>query len=360
MKPRFDFTVLAVKRVLVRIGFSVGAFLMGVVPAFSQDYPPGKLRVTFWPGAFDSLETDTNGNRVYQISYLDSVNLANVCSTIVSDSVAGLDSLRYNYLAYFPDSADLLAIADAYLSDPSVRFAAPDYYIEFLFTPNDSLFDRQGNSVECRQWGLDSTHCQFEKAWDITRGDTSVVIAMVDIGILYSHPDLAGNLWINGPEDINNPGTFEPWPSTQQIGGKYGDLDTIDQDGDGFVDDVIGYHFTGYYFYGDTCTICSNCRSCPDTLSPTDIPLEDRYPCPDPDDPCTPGGGGGCTGCRLIIRNVDSVVVRSSPVVDSLGRVPVTLGSVIIPHGTWVSSVAAAATNNSQGAAGAAPPAALW
>lgn len=97
------------------------------------------------------------------------------------------------------------------------------------------------------------------EAWGITKGDAAVKIGVIDTGIDYGHPDLQGQIWINAAEDINNNGTFEPWAKTEIKNGKSGDFDEIDQDGNGFADDVIGYDFTdeprnpigGDYLYPD-------------------------------------------------------------------------------------------------------------
>ena len=69
MKPRFNQEGSGLKRTLTRMGIAMGVLLLSVVSTFSQDYPLGKLWVTFWPAAFDSLETDSSGNRVYQLPY---------------------------------------------------------------------------------------------------------------------------------------------------------------------------------------------------------------------------------------------------------------------------------------------------
>jgi photosystem II stability/assembly factor-like uncharacterized protein len=74
--------------------------------------------------------------------------------------------------------------------------------------------------------------------WAITKGDSNVVIADVDGGTYWLHPDLQPNLWINPSEDANHDRKFEPTPS-----GSGGDDDGIDNDNNGFVDDVIGWNF---------------------------------------------------------------------------------------------------------------------
>lgn len=59
-------------------------------------------------------------------------------------------------------------------------------------------------------------------AWELTGGDPSVIVAIVDQGVKYTHPDLADNMWIN----------------TKEIPGN-----GIDDDGNGYVDDVYGLNF---------------------------------------------------------------------------------------------------------------------
>jgi len=98
----------------------------------------------------------------------------------------------------------------------------PDYVRQLNLLPPDTFF--QDGTL----WGLRNTgqsggvagaDINVTNAWDITVGNTNVIIAVLDSGIRYDHVDLAGQMW-------RNPG---------EIAG-----DGIDNDGDGFIDNVFG------------------------------------------------------------------------------------------------------------------------
>ncbi len=225
---------------VIRLFAAINLLLPGTALGASWAY--GRLCVIFQPGAIDSLWVDSTGFIRCGIPYIDSVNKANNCQDFYFAGDSALPSTNNDYMAIFLDSVGLPTIADAYEADANVVDAWPDYRVVYDFTPDDSLFYRgYGTSaLHCRQWALDSTHCQFEKAWDITRGDSNVVIAIIDIGFRFTHPDLAPKLWINGPEDKNGNGTFEPWRNDSIVPGDWNDFD---DDNNGFVDDVIGFDF---------------------------------------------------------------------------------------------------------------------
>jgi subtilisin family serine protease len=85
---------------------------------------------------------------------------------------------------------------------PGVRYAEPDYLMTTDAVPADPSFGLQ--------WGLRNTgqtvkgvtgkpgaDVRAAAAWDVTTGSSSVVIAQVDTGVDYNHPDLKGNVWTN-------------------------------------------------------------------------------------------------------------------------------------------------------------------
>ena len=70
------------------------------------------------------------------------------------------------------------------------------------------------------------------EAWDITAGDPRVIVAIIDNMVKYDHPDLADNMWVNTAEKSGKPG--------------------VDDDGNGYVDDIYGVNFVTHVWDGTT------------------------------------------------------------------------------------------------------------
>jgi len=98
--------------------------------------------------------------------------------------------------------------------NPGVEYAEPWFVHQVVFTPNDPSFGFQWHLAKVRA----------DSAWDIQRNDTTVIIGIIDTGVSWAHPDLEANLWINRDEVPNN---------------------GIDDDNNGYVDDVRGWDFAG-------------------------------------------------------------------------------------------------------------------
>ncbi len=71
-----------------------------------------------------------------------------------------------------------------YRSESSVEFAEPDYKVKVFGTPDDPFFPNQ--------WGM--TKIQLPQAWDVTTGNSTVIIAILDTGVDQDHEDLAAKI----------------------------------------------------------------------------------------------------------------------------------------------------------------------
>lgn len=126
---------------------------------------------------------------------------------------------------------------------PEIQFMEPDYAVAAFQTPNDPEFGRQWALKNIGQfggiWGAD---IRAETAWATETGNDSVIVGVLDSGIDWTHPDLIDNIWQNLAEDADGDGSVLHWNGQQWIFDP-GDVNQIDEDGNGYVDDFIGWDF---------------------------------------------------------------------------------------------------------------------
>ena len=105
-----------------------------------------------------------------------------------------------------------------------ILYAHPNYQVQAFSTfPNDPRFNELWGMHNTGQTGgTPGADIKAPEAWDIGTGSSDIVVAVIDTGVDYTHPDLAANMWHN-PGEIPGNG--------------------IDDDHNGFVDDVYGYDF---------------------------------------------------------------------------------------------------------------------
>jgi subtilisin family serine protease len=108
---------------------------------------------------------------------------------------------------------------------PGVRYAEPDYLRFRTATPNDPSF-MDGTLWAHRNTGQNGgtagADIKAVNGWDLGTGTGETIVAVLDDGVDYTHPDLAANMWTN-PGEIPGNG--------------------VDDDGNGLVDDVFGANF---------------------------------------------------------------------------------------------------------------------
>ncbi|MGB1205680.1 MAG: S8 family serine peptidase [Chitinophagales bacterium] len=115
---------------------------------------------------------------------------------------------------------------------PQVEYAEPNYKYELLTTPNDPHLPQL--------WGMENI--ETENAWTIAVGSSDVVVGVIDTGIDWTHPDLVDNIWNNLGEDADGDGHVLEYINGQWVFDP-DDENGIDDDGNGYVDDFIGWDF---------------------------------------------------------------------------------------------------------------------
>lgn len=190
----------------------------------------------------------------YFIKYKDNISLSEVGRRVIEQNINQLVSFRnsslpdfdINYLAkglgrgddilgrivkiHFTESVSESEFSSLLSSDPDIEYLqlAATYQVNIL--PNDSLV--------AQQWALAKIKA-FE-AWNITMGADTVLLAIIDTGIEYLHPDLQNKIFYNpGETGMTQPG--DPcWTGVPEEK-RY---NNCDDDGNGFIDDYMGWDFT--------------------------------------------------------------------------------------------------------------------
>jgi len=129
------------------------------------------------------------------------------------------------------ESGTLDEVMEAYRNHPMVEKVEPIGIHRMYATPNDFYYSYQWHHNQTSDHDIDSP-----EAWDIEAGDSSVIVAILDSGTRYYHPDLGG---VNASS--SNPGAARGnmWINNAELNGSSG----VDDDGNGYVDDWIGYDF---------------------------------------------------------------------------------------------------------------------
>src|SRR2546426_1246321 len=130
------------------------------------------------------------------------------------------------WIAHLSDQATLETALDRFSVLPQILSVSPIAVLSVSAMPNDSLWSES--------WWYyqppDRHDIRAPEAWDLTTGDTSIVVAVLDTGVLSDHPELGGTL-------AGDTGQF--WSNPAEVNGVPG----VDDDGNVFVDDVHGWDF---------------------------------------------------------------------------------------------------------------------
>jgi len=197
----------------------------------SAEYAPDRLIVRYNP---DKPRAQTG------MMSIESVTNAQAGTSVLADlSDAGVPGMQVVQVT----SNTLDAAMEAYKASPDVLYVEPDYKIslspvektgkvvdagalsiESAIYPNDPGYKYlwgMHNTGQAPFYGTSDADIDAPDAWGITTGSPHVVVAVVDTGVDYTHPDLSSNIWQNTGEIVNG----------------------MDDDGNGYIDDIRGWNF---------------------------------------------------------------------------------------------------------------------
>ncbi len=202
-------------------------FILLLASCGFSNYFPDRILVKFKPGIV-AIPAGTSGVSAQNISAssVNDLNLkynaiktkkavpnAKTPPTKIKSLYAGktieVPDLSQLYKISFPKGTDIEKVLPDYKNDPNIEYAEPDYIVSAFMVPNDPGY-------ALYQWDL--VNIGMPDAWNVTTGEaSSVLVAVVDTGVNYTHQDLAGKVVLghnyinsstpNNPLDDNGHGT---------------------------------------------------------------------------------------------------------------------------------------------------------
>ena len=189
--------------------------LLSPLAAYAQqpEYPEGELLVKFRDSV--SRKSALDVHKALRATVIDHIEFI------------GVDYVR------ILSAKSVQSVIGEYKAVPEVEYAEPNYYRYLMSLPANPVFP--SDPLFSEQWGLHNTGQTIEgvagtvdadidapEAWRFPVSGDEVVVAVIDSGVGWFHPDLGSVIWEN-PDEI--------WD------------DGIDNDGNGFIDDTYGWDF---------------------------------------------------------------------------------------------------------------------
>lgn len=170
-----------------------------------------------------ALTKGADGTVKFGISTVDNLNEQFHVTEVKKPFAAALQNTQFTarhrawgfhlwFTLEVPAGTNIKTMVQQYAQLPEIEVAEPVYRKELIgnvsnavntgsgpvltYTPADPRFNEQWHYHNTgQQGGTPDADIDLPEAWDITKGNSSVIVAVIDDGIQYNHPDLAANMW---------------------------------------------------------------------------------------------------------------------------------------------------------------------
>jgi subtilisin family serine protease len=232
------------------------------VPDF-LGYVDDEFVIVLKPGARESVVIETGALGAFKINIpslqqvIDATGVETLHREFATAKPQPLGSrfqdLTGYYIAHLATGKDLDTAVKAFEADPNIDHVEKIGIHTVYATPNDTYYDDPPETFPYDQWHYWGTHgIDADLAWDLQTGDPTVVVGVLDTGIRYFHLDIGGNSAQWGPGAPFTGGNA--WVNAAEI-----PANGIDDDGNGFVDDTIGWDFVSSGGGGGVTCIDQDC-----------------------------------------------------------------------------------------------------
>ena len=206
--------------------------------ALINNYRSDVIIVKFKPNY--SVNYSINHNNIVLTGYsdIDSLNIKYKCSDIKklfpreNEKTNIYEELNLGgiYIFRFELNSNLDCLLNDYFLTSKFEYVEPDFIGKEngqRLIPNDQYFFRQwglknDGTFPSSHPGIVDADIDMDEAWEVEQGDSTIILAVLDSGCRLTHPELAGRIWINTGEIPGN---------------------SIDDDGNGYIDDYQGWDF---------------------------------------------------------------------------------------------------------------------
>jgi subtilisin family serine protease len=160
-------------------------------PLNGLEYRPGEILVKF--------KADATDEQIQSFAESYGADRTERLVPFNPESTSVLDQWR---ILHFTSEVDIPQIRDAIARDTAIESVELDYKLEFDWDssgkPNDDSFGQLwGLNNTGQNGGLNDADIDAPEAWQIQKGSRDVIVAVLDTGVDYNHPDLINNIWTN-------------------------------------------------------------------------------------------------------------------------------------------------------------------